>query len=242
MFINNYANSVTTFSPEGKILQIEYAQRASSQGFSYKIYKSMNILGIFSTKKKNEQLNSKNNRFFTLNSNILATFTGVLIDGQIIFKSLQNQVNEYESINNRSCPLSKVIDILISLVTKNNFHAGGRPFGINFLIGGNDGFSLKLYEISNDGITRSIQYGNDQSSTKTGYSKNNNNKNRDVSRSVDEILFQQFSFLRNTENPSVENYLSSEQIFIIGKDVKMTIFNIFLKKFYKNLDLCHNKP
>ena len=133
-----YDRSVGMFSPEGLLLQVEYAEKAVKLGSSAMALVTKEGIVFIADRKIKSKLLVKDSfkKITEVDNHIAVTGAGVMSDGRRLIE--QAQINAQEHRVRFHGP----IDILslvkeIANISQYYSQAGGlRPFGVNLLIGG----------------------------------------------------------------------------------------------------------
>ena len=83
MFRNLFDSEVILYSPEGRLLQIEYAKNASKSGNPVISFKSSSHVIILSVSQNTDYLKRPVNKVYSLNSNISICISGIIGDGKL---------------------------------------------------------------------------------------------------------------------------------------------------------------
>ena len=149
-----YDRHVSMFSPDGLILQVEYAEKAVKLGAtSLAICYDKGIVFVCDRKIRSRLLIKENFRkIFEVDKTIAITGSGVMSDG----RRLIEQAQEYAKENRNRFEMQ--IDILslvkdISNIKQHYSQSGGiRPFGVSLLIGAVENEEVKLYQTTPSGM------------------------------------------------------------------------------------------
>lgn len=147
-----YDRTIVVFSPDGRLLQVEYARQMVKNGatsLGIKLKEGV-ILGSIRTPSPLAVTESYK-KMYEIDSSIAAVSAGSLADARNLIdmarvKAQVNMITYSEPISVRS--LTKVISDRKHLVTQ---YAGVRPFGVGLLIGGADKTGPRLFETEPSG-------------------------------------------------------------------------------------------
>jgi len=149
-----YDRSAGMFSPDGLLLQVEYAEKAVKLGASTLAISTKDGIVFFGDRKISSKLLVKDSfkKVFEADSHIVIAGSGVMSDGRRLIEQAQqvaqdNRVKMQEKID----VLSLVKDI--ANIQQYYSQSGGlRPFGVKLLVGGIEDNKPKLYETTPSGI------------------------------------------------------------------------------------------
>jgi 20S proteasome subunit alpha 6 len=237
MFRNQYDSEVILYSPEGRLLQIEYAKNASKNGNLLFCIKSNSHIILVSLNENIEYMAKNTNKIFSVNENISVGVSGIIGDGRLIYDLIQKYVKEYEIGNNLISPVSSLAVLSSKLFHTNTLYSGTRPFGINIIITGYDKNGSNLFEINQEGffeIDKGIAIGKESEIYKRFI--NQIGLNFKIS-SVDELIYNSLKFIIEIKNQNKNISLTEKQfnISLLGKKLKFTFINTKANKFiFKN--------
>jgi 20S proteasome subunit alpha 6 len=242
-FGNDYDTDVTIFSPEGKILQIEYANNATTRGNIIVGIKNINNIVFCALNEEKKLLNYKINKIFSLGENIVIMMSGIISDSKFVYKYLEKIKFEYEQGNNRNVLISWLVSNCSKLLHVNTFQSKGRPLGVKILIGGFGNNGPELFEISLDGgiqkIKKSLTGSNKQFEMQTVDNQLSNFKKKIQYSTFNELLiFLFFSLANNFKKKKNDFCHKNLQISLMGKKIECFMFDLdftnFILMVFKN--------
>jgi 20S proteasome subunit alpha 6 len=213
MFRNLFDSEVILYSPEGRLLQIEYSKNASKNGNPLISFKSISHIITISLNQEISYFKKPNNKVYSFDDNIFIGMSGIIGDGKLIFDLLDSKINEYQTGNNVSMPICNLATICSKIFHTNTLYSGTRPLGIDILIGGYDKNGLNLYKITQDGYS-DIEFG-----TAIGTESDINNK-----------LLKKNNF--DIRFLSIGELIYFTIRFIFGKKSKFIFFNYKVNQFF----------
>lgn len=148
-----YDRSVGMFSPDGLLLQVEYAEKAVRLGTSVLAMTTKDGLVFIGDRKIISKLLVKESfkKVFEVDNHIVIAGAGVMSDGRRLIEQAQIMGQEHKvKFQNPIDVLSLVKDI--ANIQQYYSQAGGlRPFGVSLLIGGIENNKPILYRTSPSG-------------------------------------------------------------------------------------------
>ena len=151
MFRSRYDGDATTFSPEGKILQVEYAMKAVQQGMPTVGLKSKTHAIIACVMHAPSEFSSHQPKIFKIDQHIGVAISGLTADGRFFAHEAQKQAEEWASFYGEAIPVRVLVNRVASVVHQYTIHHHLRPFGIAGLVGGFDKKGYSLYCIEPTG-------------------------------------------------------------------------------------------
>ncbi len=149
-----YDRAITMFSPDGRLLQVEYAKRTVRLGNTAIGMVLKDGVLLVTDKRLIDKLVIPDTieKIFKIDDHIMATAAGILSDARVLveraqIKAQQHQV-EYDSpIDNLA-----VVKDLCNLKQLTTQSGGYRPFGVSLLIAGFDNGKPTLFETDPTGL------------------------------------------------------------------------------------------
>ncbi|OWB84628.1 hypothetical protein B5S33_g3277 [[Candida] boidinii] len=151
MFRNNYDNDATTFSPTGRIFQIEYALEAIKQGSASVGIASKTHVVLVALKRNAEELGSYQKKIIKVDNHMGIALAGLAPDARVLSNYLRQQAMNSKMVFNRPLSVAKAVHSVADKAQDNTQSAGGRPYGVGLLIAGIDETGPHLYEFQPSG-------------------------------------------------------------------------------------------
>lgn len=145
--------SLTTFSPSGKLVQIEYALNAVAKGKMSLGIKCKNGVVIASEKKIPSPLVDEETveKIKLLSSNIGTAYSGMGPDFRVLTRRGQKEGQKYYLQYKDVIPVSQLVREVASVMQEFTQSGGVRPFGVSLLIAGYDDDGPQLYQVDPSG-------------------------------------------------------------------------------------------
>ncbi|MBI2041362.1 MAG: archaeal proteasome endopeptidase complex subunit alpha [DPANN group archaeon] len=149
-----YDRAITVFSPDGRILQIEYAKKAVSAGAMALgiIYRDGVLLA--SDRRITEKLLIAESvkKIAQIDDHIISTFAGYTMDARILVKRMRVFAQQHKLTYGEETDVEGVIKNISDLAQAYTQYSGIRPFGISFLLAGVDKKGSQLIMTEPSGI------------------------------------------------------------------------------------------
>lgn len=152
--VMGYDRAITVFSPDGRILQVEYAKKAIESGSL--------ILGV--TCKDSVILAADTHRFDPLisanslskvnkvNNSVIMTPAGYIGDARVLLKKARLKAQEHKLTYNEELSAEELVKFISDICQSFTQYGGIRPFGVSFLVGGINKKGPQLYMTEPAGI------------------------------------------------------------------------------------------
>ncbi len=142
-----YDRSATMFSPDGHLLQVEYAEKTVKLGSASIGLSCKDGVVIIADRRIRDKLISPEsaNKIFEIDEHIVATAAGILSDARILID--QAQILAQQNRITYGSPIEPISVIRMIADKKQMFtqYGGARPFGIALLLGGVNKGEAHLY-------------------------------------------------------------------------------------------------
>ena len=141
-----YDRAATMFSPDGHILQVEYAEktvRLGSASIGIVCHDGVVIVG---DKRVNDALivPESGNKIIEIDSHIMATAAGILSDARVLLEREQMIAQQHRVTYDSPIDAISIIKDLSDIKQQYTQHPGVRPFGIAVMVAGVDS-EARLY-------------------------------------------------------------------------------------------------
>ena len=141
--------SLTTFSPSGKLVQIEYALNAVQAGRTSLGIKATNGVVIASEKKIPSILvdPATVDKTGMLSSNVGVTYRGMGPDFRVLLNKGRKAAQSYYLVYKDVIPVTLLARELAAVMQEFTQSGGVRPFGVSLLVAGYDDEGPQLYQV-----------------------------------------------------------------------------------------------
>lgn len=150
---SDYSFSLTTFSPSGKLVQIEYALNAVAAGATSLGIKAKNGIVLATEKRLPSPLMDEStiDKVTSITGNIGMVYAGMGPDSRVLLKKARNYAQSYYRIYKESIPVSQLVRQVASVMQEFTQSGGVRPFGVSLLVAGFDEEGPHLYQVDPSG-------------------------------------------------------------------------------------------
>lgn len=149
-----YDRAITLFSPDGRLLQVEYAKKTVKQG-STAIGMVCSEGAVLVTDKRIVDkliVSEAVEKIFKIDDHIGATASGIISDARVLIERAQNRAQQHKITFDSPIDTSLIVKDICSLKQICTQSGGLRPFGVSLLIIGADENGPKLFETDPTGI------------------------------------------------------------------------------------------
>jgi len=153
MFRNTYDSDNTVFSPQGRLHQVEYALEAVKQGSAAVGLRSKTHSILLALKRSTGELASYQQKMFRIDDHIGIAIAGLTSDARVLSNFMRQQAMSSKMVFNRPIPVNRLVTAIADKAQVNTQEYGRRPYGVGFLVIGQDQSGPHLYEFSPSGIS-----------------------------------------------------------------------------------------
>ncbi|RSH79546.1 hypothetical protein EHS25_007977 [Saitozyma podzolica] len=142
MFRNSYDSDNTTFSPQGKLHQVEYALEAVKQGSA--------AIGLRSKThaRSTGELATYQKKLIRIDDHVGVAIAGLTSDARVLSNSMRQQAMSEKMLYGRPIPVARIVQGISDKAQMNTQQYGRRPYGVGFLVIGQDETGPHLFEFS----------------------------------------------------------------------------------------------
>jgi len=150
---SQYSFSLTTFSPSGKLVQIEYALNAVNAGATSLGIKASNGVVIATERKLPSILVDETTvqKISLLTPNIGVVYSGMGPDSRVLVRKARKQAQAYYRLYHEHIPVAQLVRETAAVMQEFTQSGGVRPFGVSLLMAGRDENGPQLYQIDPSG-------------------------------------------------------------------------------------------
>lgn len=149
-----YDRAITMFSPDGRLLQVEYAKKTVKQGSTAIGFTCKDGILLVTDKRIVDKLVVPEavEKIFQVDDHVIATASGILSDARMLIERAQLKAQQHQVTYDTPIDVLGVVKDLANLKQAVTQSGGFRPFGVSLLIAGIDEEGPKLFETDPTGI------------------------------------------------------------------------------------------
>ena len=163
-----YDKSITVFSPDGHLFQLEYANNAITKGGTVlsaktaeNIYLMLEEDSAVSSLVESSNISTCGNKIVRVCDGVFATYTGLAADGSVMVRKLQLAAQQLLLYNDSPPTVKELAQVAAEKMQQATQKGGTRPFGVSILLFGVDrkenkqisnGENTRLFEIKPSGV------------------------------------------------------------------------------------------
>lgn len=135
-----YDRSITMFSPDGRLLQVEYAKKTVQRGSTAIGLACKNGVVFVTDKRVTSKLMVAEaiEKMFRIDDHIGAAAAGLIADARVLVDRVQLRAQQYSVTYDGKIDILSVVKEICDLKQIGTQSGGLRPFGVSLLVGGVD--------------------------------------------------------------------------------------------------------
>jgi len=149
-----YDRAITMFSPDGRLLQVEYAKKTVQLGNTAIGIVCKDGVLLVTDKRIVDDLvvASSIEKIWQVDEHIMATGAGIMSDARILVERAQEKAAGYRITYDSQIDILTIVKDLGNLAQYCTQSGGLRPFGVSMLVAGIDGEGKVLFQVDPTGI------------------------------------------------------------------------------------------
>eukprot|EP00978_Attheya_sp_CCMP212_P009895 scaffold23567_cov52-Attheya_sp.AAC.2 len=138
MFRNQYDTDVTVWSPEGRLLQVEYAMESVKQGSACVGMRSSSHTVLGALKRSVSELSSHQKKIIEIDDHIGIGIAGLTADARSLAKWMMNECLNHKYVYGTPMPSSRLVTDLADRHQRTTQTYVRRPYGVGLLVASYD--------------------------------------------------------------------------------------------------------
>ena len=142
-----YDRTATMFSPEGHLLQVEYAEKTVRLGSSSVGMVCSDGVFIIADKRIGDKLIVKKstNKIYEIDAHIITSVAGIVADARVLIEKAQVLSQQHRITYDSPIEPELVIKDISNIKQQFTQYGGARPFGVSLMVAGINGNKPELY-------------------------------------------------------------------------------------------------
>eukprot|EP01120_Amphizonella_sp_Union-15-10_P000745 TRINITY_DN10774_c0_g1_i1.p1 TRINITY_DN10774_c0_g1~~TRINITY_DN10774_c0_g1_i1.p1 ORF type:complete len:277 (-),score=69.24 TRINITY_DN10774_c0_g1_i1:57-827(-) len=151
MYRNLYDNDITTWSPLGRLHQVEYAMEAVNHGSACVGVKSRTHAVICALKRSSSELSSFQKKVFKIDDHLGIAIAGLTADARVLCKFMRTEALNHRYVFDSLVSTHRLVQRVVDKCQVNTQRYGRRAYGVGLLVIGYDKTGSHLYETAPSG-------------------------------------------------------------------------------------------
>ena len=142
-----YDRTATMFSPEGTILQVEYAEKTVRLGSSSLGIVCTDGIFILADKRTDDKLivQKSANKIYEIDSHIFSSVAGIVSDARVLIDKAQVIAQQHRITYDSPIETELIVKEISNIKQQFSQYGGARPFGVSLMIAGKTNDKFQLY-------------------------------------------------------------------------------------------------
>lgn len=226
MFRNNYDNDSVTYSPTGRLFQVEYALEAIKQGSAAVGIASSTHVVMVALKRNAEELGSYQKKIIKVDDHMGIALAGLAPDARVLSNYLRKLAMNSKLVFNRPLLTSKAALSIADKAQENTQLYGSRPYGVGLLVAGWDETGAHLYEFQPSGSV--LEYYGTAIGARSQAARTYLERNLEEIRKceeVEQLIVHGLNALRDTLSQDMELTIRNTSISVVGKCQDFVVYD-----------------
>ena len=142
-----YDRTATMFTPEGHLLQVEYAEKTVRLGSSSIGMVCVDGIFILADKRNDDKLivPRSANKIYEIDSHVIASVAGIVSDARVLIDKAQVLAQQHRVTYDSLIETELIIKEISNVKQQFTQYGGARPFGVSFMVAGVNNSRPQLY-------------------------------------------------------------------------------------------------
>jgi len=142
-----YDRTATMFSPEGHLLQVEYAEKTVRLGSASIGIVCSDGVFILADKRNEDKLVVKEytNKIYEIDSHVIASVAGIIADARVLVEKAQVLAQQHRVTYDSEIEPELIIKDISTIKQQFTQYGGARPFGVSLMVAGVNKNKGELY-------------------------------------------------------------------------------------------------
>jgi len=144
-----YDRTATMFSPEGHLLQVEYAEKTVRLGSSSIGMVCSDGVFILADKRIDDKLvvGKSASKVYEIDSHIIASVAGIISDARVLIEKSQVLAQQHRVTYDSPIEPELIVKEISNIKQQFSQYGGARPFGVSLMIAGINNGKNELYAV-----------------------------------------------------------------------------------------------
>ncbi|CAE8638620.1 unnamed protein product [Polarella glacialis] len=143
---HQYDMDCITWSPGGRILQVEYAMEAVKQGTPVLALRSKTHVVVASFKRAQSELATHQQKIFKIDEQMCIGISGLTADARVLAEYMRNESLNHQYIYDAPMNVGRLVAQVADKSQQKTQSASKRPFGVGLLVAGVDDKGPHIFE------------------------------------------------------------------------------------------------
>lgn len=225
MFRNQYDTDVTTWSPDGKLHQVNYAVQSVKQGSCCLGLKSKTHVVVAALKRQPNVLASAQEKIFKIDNHLGIAISGLTADARVLATYMRTECLNHKYLYNSNIVTGRLVSDIADKHQSKTQNSWKRPYGVGMLVVGIDKDGPHLYQTCPSGFLYELEamaIGDRSQSSKT-YLETHVGTFANANRG--ELIMNALKALKSASNEEQPMTAENVSIGVVGVDEDFTLIS-----------------
>lgn len=109
MFRNQYDTDITTYSPQGRLHQVEYAMEAVKQGSASVGVRSNTHVVLATLKRFASELSGDQKKLFAIDDHVVIAISGLTADARVLSRYMRTETQHHKFMYEEPMPVGRLV-------------------------------------------------------------------------------------------------------------------------------------
>jgi proteasome alpha subunit len=149
-----YDRAASMFAPDGRLLQVEYANKTVKQGTATIAFVCSDGVLIVADKRVNDKLmvSKSKEKIYQIDEHIACAVSGLVADGMVLIDRAQVKAQQHRISYDNPIDILSIVKDICSYKQITTQSGGYRPFGVSLLFAGVDDDGAQIYVTEPSGV------------------------------------------------------------------------------------------
>lgn len=145
--VMGYDRTATMFSPDGHLLQVEYAEKTVRLGSASIGFVCKDGVVLIADRRVKDILivQDSANRIFEIDEHVAATAAGIASDARVLVERAQLQAQQHRVTYDSGIEVESIVKDIADIKQQFTQYGGARPFGVSVMVMGVSGNKARLF-------------------------------------------------------------------------------------------------
>jgi len=152
--MGRYDSSLTVFSPEGHLIQVEHAHRAVEHGTAAVAVRCRDCVVLAVERKQVARLQDPTSvqKIFDVDEHTVVTYAGLTADARVLIDRARLESQSYRLTYGAPPSVERLSRTVAGVLQEHTQSGGTRPFGVSLIITGKDGTGYHVFQCDPSGV------------------------------------------------------------------------------------------
>jgi len=143
---HQYDMDCITWSPSGRIFQVEYAMEAVKQGTPVLGLRSKSHVILVTFKKAQSELAQTQQKIFKVDNHMCMGISGLTADARVLAEYMRNECLNHDYVYDSPMLVGRLVSQIADMSQQKTQNSSKRPYGVGMLVAGCDEKGPHLFE------------------------------------------------------------------------------------------------